>query len=472
MNGTTRIGILSFARPDRFFPVAALLFGAVFAAVTPPFQVPDEPAHFYRAYAVSEGRLDVVPRPGRTGDLLPASVHRIGTDLLGDLPFHPDHRIDPRVIRAAFQQPLEPAKREFVFFPSGWQYTFVPYLPQAVGIAAGRLFGAPPLALFYLARLTNLVFGVLAIAFAVRRLPAFAWLASLVALTPMALSLLGSCSADVTTIAAAFVLVSTVAKLAWAPDGAARRRDLGDLGELGDLGILAASSAVLCAAKPPYLPLALLVLAIPAARLPGARRAGFLLLDTALSLVAAAWVVVTSRTVGVARLNAGVDSGRQIHDALAQPLRFFRVVAADYAVNAPRYLSQLVGKLGWLDTRLPSLLVIAYLAVLGALVFLDAGPRIDVRPWQRGILAAATLAAMLLISASQYAVWTPYGADFIQGIQGRYFLPLLPAAAWALHGRRWAERLPPQGLGALLAAFSLVSLGVAVRALVGRYYGV
>jgi len=451
------------SRPDRFFLLAGLLFATIFAAVTPPFEVPDEPAHFFRAYAVSEGRLDLIPRPGRTGGPLPASVQRIATDLLDDIPTHPDHKLDPRAIRAAFQVPLEPERRAPVFFPNSLQYTFVPYVPQAAAIAAGRLCGAPPLALLYLARLANLVCGVLAIAFAVRRLPAFAWLAVMVALTPMALALLGSSSADVTSLAAAFVLVSTVAKLAWGTDGPVRGRDL---------LVLAASSAVLCAAKPPYLPLALLAFAIPAARLPGARRARFLLLHTTLSLLLAAWAIATSRTVGTIRLKAGVDSGRQIHDALLHPLRFLRVVAVDYVVHAPRYLSELVGNLGWLDARLPAPLLIAYLAVLLALVFLDAGGRADVRPWQRGIAAAAVLAAMALVSASQYAVWTPYGAAFIEGLQGRYFLPLVLAAAWALHGRRWADRLPPPRLGAGLAALSLLSFGIAVRTLVARYYGV
>jgi uncharacterized membrane protein len=451
------------SRPDRFLLLAGLLFAATFAAVTPPFEVPDEPAHFFRAYAVSEGRLDLVPRPGRTGDQLPASVQRIATDLLGDVPGHPGNKLDPRAIRAAFRVPLEPARRTPVFFPNSLQYTFVPYAPQATAIAIGRLCGAPPLALFYLARLANLVFGILAIAFAVRRLPAFAWLAVMVALTPMALALLGSSSADVTSLAASFVLVSTVAKLAWGPEGTVRGRDL---------LLLGASSALLCASKPPYLPLALLAFAIPAARLPGARRARFLLPHTILSLLLAAWAIATSRTVGTIRLKAGVDSGRQIHDALIHPLGFLRVMAVDYAVHAPRYLSELVGNLGWLDTRLPVPLLTAYLAVLLALVFLDAGRRIDVRPWQRGIAAAAVLAAMTLVSASQYAVWSPYGADFIEGLQGRYFLPLVLAAAWALHGRRWADRIQPQRLGASLAAFSLLSFGITVRTLVARYYGI
>jgi len=131
-----------------------------------------------------------------------------------------------------------------------------------------------------------------------------------------------------------------------------------------------------------------------------------------------------------------------------------------------------VGKLGWLDVQLPIPFLVLYLAVLLALVFLDTSPRIEVHPWQRGITAAAVLAGMILVSAAQYAVWTSYGADFIEGVQGRYLLPLVLPAAWVFHSRKWAGRIEPRRLGMALAAFSVLSCGIALWALVGRYYGV
>jgi uncharacterized membrane protein len=444
--------------PGRFVLVAVLLFGATFAIITPPFQVPDETEHFDRAYWVSEGRLDLRPVPVRTAAPLPESVHRTA-ELFADLPFHPERKTSPRAILTAFQIPLVPERREPVSFPGSLKYSCVPYIPQAIGIAAGRLLGAPALALLYLARLTNLLFGALAVAFAVRRLPAFAWLATMVALTPMALHLLGSASADVTTLASSFVLVSTVAKLAWGTEEATR----------GDLLLMIAAAAVLCASKP--LPLALLVLLIPAARFPRGRRAAFLLFHFGLSLLAASWAIMRARAMDYRRLETATDPGRQIHDLLLHPFHFFRVVLVDYTVHTPRYLGQLVGKLGWLDVQLPIPFLVVYLAVLLTLVFLDTSPRIEVRSWQRGITAVAVLVGMSFISLAEYTTWTPYGADFIQGIQGRYFLPLILPAAWIFHSRRWAGRIAPGRLGMALGAFSVLSCGIALWALVGRYYG-
>ena len=451
------MGLIS--RPDRFLLVAGLLFGLGLALVTPPFQAPDEPAHFYRAYRLSEGRLDLIP-PKSTGVDLPASVVEI-TGLRGDLPFHPERKIAPETILAAFRIPLEPDRREPAWFPNTLQYPFVPYVPQALGIALGRLFGAPPLVLLYLARLANLIAGTLMVVFAVRRLPAFQWLAVMVALTPMALFLRASASAAVTAAGAAFLLVGAVARLAWG-EGPARRNGL---------VLLAASTAALCASKAAYFPLAFLAFLIPAARFPQGRRARFLLVHTVLALTITAYAIAVSRTAGTIRVDTpGVDASRQIRDSLADPLGFLAVVATDYATHAHRYAGQLVGKLGWLDTKLPAPLILAYLAMLCGLLFVDANPGIEVRPWQRVFITAVILTTLVLISASQYAVWTPYGAKYIEGLQGRYFSPLVPAAAWALHGRRWAGRIPPRSLGIGLAAFSVLSFGISMWALVGRYY--
>ena len=44
-------------RPDAaaVFAGLALLFGSIFVFLIPPFQSPDEPNHFLRAFQVSEG---------------------------------------------------------------------------------------------------------------------------------------------------------------------------------------------------------------------------------------------------------------------------------------------------------------------------------------------------------------------------------------------------------------------------------
>src|SRR5215207_7466115 len=273
-------------RPDRFFLVAGLLYGLVFVFATPPFQVPDEPAHFYRAYAVSEGNLSAQYGEGGLGAVLPASLEELGAGYKDDLAFHSERRIAPERILRSLAVPLEEERRRFVDYRTSAQFTQVSYLPQAAGIAMARWLGAPALGLLYAARLANLLAATVLIAIGLRRLPSYAWLLTMLALTPMALFLRASASADALTMAVAFLLAGTVARLVWGEEEQARWRDV---------AILTACSAALCLSKPVYVTLAFLVLLIPAARLPGGRRGPALLLFTA----------VTAAAFGVGMATAG-----------------------------------------------------------------------------------------------------------------------------------------------------------------------
>jgi uncharacterized membrane protein len=451
-------------RPDRFFLLAGLLYGLVFVFATPPFQVPDEPAHFYRAYAVSEGNPSARLGEGGLGAMLPASLEELGVELKGDLPFHPERRIAPEKILRALQVPLDEERRRFTDYRTSAQFTLVSYLPQAAGIAVARWLGTPALGLLYAARLANLFAATALIALGLRRLPSFPWLMTMLALTPMAIFLRGSASADTLTMAAAFLLTGTVARLAWAEEAR---------GGWGDVATLTACSAALCLSKPVYVTLAFLVLLIPAARLPGGRRGPALLLFAAVTAAAFGMGMATAGAVDVpVRLDAPVDRDHQIESALAEPLRVARIITEDYLRMGWRYVAQIVGQLGWLDANLPKPLLWGYAFLLGLLVLFDTRRTVAVSPGQRLLLALVALATLALVSASQYAAWTPYGADYVEGIQGRYFIPLAPAAAWIFHTRRQPAGHLDRLLDQILPWLSLLSFAVALWTVLHRYYGI
>jgi len=60
--------------PEAAFLIIGALAGVLFILVTPPFGGADEPAHWYRAYQVSEGTFRAERDGDRVGGLLPTSL--------------------------------------------------------------------------------------------------------------------------------------------------------------------------------------------------------------------------------------------------------------------------------------------------------------------------------------------------------------------------------------------------------------
>jgi uncharacterized membrane protein len=438
--------------PRRFFLVAGLMGGLAFVFVTPPFQVPDEPAHFYRSYSVSQGRFLM---GGKNGRPLPSSLRVLVRILVDDVPFHPERRIQPGTWGRAREVRLEPDRVEHSPPPRSLQYSSVPYLPQAAGIALGRWIGASPLGLVYFARTANLLAAVGLIYFAICQLPGYRWLAVLLALTPMAMFLRSSVSPDAGITAIAYLLTATIAKIAFRIEPLHGR---------WDFGLLVVLSVALCLTKPVYFPLVLAAFVIPSSRIP-IRRPGLALLAVLVFSICAVTVTLAISQPSVDGISARIES--LVDEVLGNPFDLFGRIVVDYIRHAPRYGAEFIGRLGWLDTALPLALLGSYLAFLMAYTVFDSGSSARVEPWQRAVLALVIAASLTAISVAMFFL-----NDRISGIQGRYFHPLALATAWIFHSTRLSESeaagwLRPAGV-TLLTIFSMVA---SLSTIFHRYYG-
>lgn len=174
--------------PAFTFPVTALLFGLLFTFVTPPFQSPDEPAHFLRACQISEGRFFPEERDDRMGGMLPSPVVVMCDSFM---------RLRHGLVVSPVQ--LRPEARVFADFANTAMYAPVAYLPQASGITCARMVGATPSGMLYAARLGNLCVWLLLISAAIRVAGVWSNMVVFGALLPAGLVISASASADVMT---------------------------------------------------------------------------------------------------------------------------------------------------------------------------------------------------------------------------------------------------------------------------------
>jgi uncharacterized membrane protein len=449
-------------KPENVFIVLASIFGLIFLFVVPPIQVPDELAHFNKAYQVSEGKFFGEVQGKLAGDYLPESLNLFGATLLSQgIYSHPEIKQSIPMLMAELSRPLNPGKQAFVDFRGALLYSPVPYLPQAFGIALGRLLSLPPIILFYLGRLFNLAVWIALIQLAIRWVPLHKWVWVLLALAPMSLFLSASLSADAPTNALAFLLIAVTLKFAFVGDEPLQNKDLA---LLFTVGILLALS------KQAYLLLSGLVLLIPIKRFGSLRRKLMISLIFIALCVAASlgWTWLGRHLFVPNRVGAGVSPHGQLVYLLKYPGQIFNVLSKTYYSYFAFYLDSWVGVLGWLDTRLPDYFYTIFEGIVLAVALVDMQVQYQFKISQRLLIAATFLAGVGFILGTSYIFFTPIGKGRILGVQGRYFIPLMPLFLLLLYNHRL--RLPRAILVGVVTLFALLVLALTTQVLIIRYY--
>lgn len=384
------------------------VLGLMYTAVTPPFESPDEPAHFLRAQGLAEGQIIQGDHPGPLIQFILEKMsvnHDLGRiPILAEL-MNSEHM--ERVPNIAFNSSL---------------YSPVPYLHFWAGLKLADALGSQDNYHFklYLCRIINLILFCLILAFIYRKnqdaaLPFF-WLAA----TPMVLSMASVVSIDAFLLGAAMLVVIY---------------SISPMDKAGEV-ILPLSMLALALTKPPYAVLFLLPLA-SFYLFPGQRKWPYflgLLLSVSAVLTwewYVGWTGTRDLAVGLIHRfhSADVDPAAQLKFALSNPLHFSEAIWSTILSRGAALGEQMAGVLGWLHIHIPRPAVWAWYAGLGAVILCQAPGQF---PRGQAVLSGlffllAAVGVSLAVMLSLYMIWMPVGAGVID-LQGRYFhVPLLVA---------------------------------------------
>lgn len=430
----------------------------------PPFQNPDEPAHFARAAQVADGDLVGArfSQIGSDGSSHVTAGGRIDPALMAaaasfdSLPTHPDVRATRALwapdIHWSGARALQPFANTAVYPPFF-------YLPSAVGILVGQQMQLSIVRTLTISRLLTgvaaVAVGALAIAIASG---AAAWIFTILTL-PMALSLIASASQDALLLACGALAGALLLRILRSPHA--------ENGKL--LAGLAITLSLVAMARPPYGALAIVPLGI--SKVPQRWRMVAAIAVAACVLI---WsLIATATALTNTGALVGADPSAQMAHIREHPLLIVHILWATLARQWGGYFIEFVGVLGWMDTQLPR----TYYVAAGAMLIVAAaatmlGTKTErIRVHNLSALAAGLLLSVAALFAIQYLTWTVPGHGTVDGIQGRYFLPLAPAVAAFLPalGNTRAARLQ-NALLAAVAMFPVISLAVVMRAVVLRYY--
>jgi len=414
--------MICLQKPESVFSLFGFIFGVLVILITPPFQVPDEYSHFFRALGISQG--DFIPKVNGNvaGDFIPLNAIATGGELAGYLAFKPQSK--QSFEKLAYFLSLPPKHEQKQFVKHQIIYSLLPYLPQMLGISIGKIFHLSWLKIMYLGRLSSLIVWLLCVYIAIKLIPTSKWLLCLLALSPMAIFQAASLSADSLIIAVCFLFISILLKIALAKEI--------NSSQLWVLLILLFNLAIFISlSKPNYAFIIFLFFLIPVNQL-GSKQYGWffvLMLLSSISIIAT-WSYLI-RDIYAAyhswrHLPPGqiISSSEQFKFVLSHPLEYLEVLINTTKLQGLNLIEAFIGKLGWLDTSLPHWLLFLHSMMLIVYALIDSKPNITFLSAQKAIIALVWFGAAVLIYTSIYFSFTPMGNKVVDGLQGRYFIPI------------------------------------------------
>ncbi|OUO60426.1 hypothetical protein B5F73_03830 [Olsenella sp. An270] len=433
------------ARHDFAFIVGLALSGLVFTFVFAPGTVPDEIYHFNSSYKYSD--MILMQEVSNTSITMRACDAEFEDAVLYH--YHSDPSLTaPTVNRSLYRTVVQSfalfaGDAELVQVPVDSSYAVEANLPQlklpsALGIVLARIIGLGSVPLFYLGRLFNFAFFVILVVAAVKITPIGRNIFKVVSLLPMTLHVASSYSYDAGTIGLAFLFCALALKAMCLE----RKLDKRELAALAVAAVLMAPCKVI------YSFLLVILMLLPSDRFatPKSGRLykfgviGGIIAFVALLRIdtfAAMFVNTTSQTVSEVSSSSS-PAYYSFTDLVTDPLGTVALLARTTDAYADFYMLSMVGaQLGWFQ----STLFAPYYAALPLFFILALS---SVRsPEDKEILPRAPRAAFFGAFAVFYIAllvefaiaWTTDGSFLIEGVQGRYFLPMLPLLLLALRGR-------------------------------------
>lgn len=407
---------------EKFYLPTALFLGMIFQCLITVGGVPDEPGHLDTAYKYSNKILLVEDTD------TPCTIYKRRCDaemsemLANGLESNSYYQLLTDTFRKADHT-------ELIETESVDSTNLVPgivYIPGALGISAGRVLGLSAMFTMQLARIFNLVVYVLLVFGAIRLIPFGKNLMGMIALLPIALQQGASASYD--------AVINGLLMLFFALCMYMAQKQQKKSWELALAGILALFTAAVKGGV--YMPMLLmLVPAFIRKKQPGTEDKkkkmhwGIVLAVSALVLSAVFYMkfMPVLRTL-MQSADTGSEMQYTISYVLQNPLKVVYMYWNTFMEKGDFLLRGLLGgTLSWLDFQMSWLFEVVFLLCILLMVNME-GDRCEKRNGQKLLIALVCVISAVLIMMSMLVGYTRSGVDYIQGLQGRYFLPLAPAA--------------------------------------------
>lgn len=407
-------------KPEQVFLFTGTILSAVYLFLLPPLSVPDEEVHFKEAYYHLNRLQGKQQTEGKV--LMDLEDYR-AMQKFESKPSLSEYDVLKEAIKKRGRKEGAAEKKRF-----DTQAPMITYLPGMIGIFLGKALGLNGVLVICLGRVCSILFYLFIMYWFIRLMPFGKGAAFMMAILPMTIQQCCSYSYDSVVIEMAFLYVSVLLGLIYGEKPIQKWQIA--------LYIVFMVIFAICKGGA-YLPLCLLTMLIPVSRFQGKKQKWIFVGIMAAIAVTAFLSGTLSYVLYVAAPTkeqaAASYLGNDAYGAaglLKEPVTFLLVAARSLALSGDGFLETMLGmQLGWLNIFVSRIVIYGFLLLMFlSFVQCEKQDEIVVTAGQKASYAAVAMLSVLMVLASMFMSWTPRGSIEIAGVQGRYFLPVLPAA--------------------------------------------
>ncbi len=308
----------------------------------------------------------------------------------------------------------------------------IPYFPQAVGITLGRTFGLGWVMTMFLGRLMNLLVFILCGYLAVKWIPFGKMILFTVSMLPMTLELISSMSYDAMTLGLSLLFTAVCFRYAYVKETIGKK----------EVAVLAVLLGLLAPCKTVYILLGGLCLLIPKIKFKTKRfywMSAVMVLGAAAASLLINNMAALSGYIGTGEnyISWAGEPGYTAQMLLSDPARFVFLIFNTIREYTGFYISHMIGyELSWRNICIGEAPIIAFSFLLFFSCLKTQDDVYMMHSGERGWCIVLCTGTIFLVALSMLLGWTPASYGFIEGIQGRYFLPVLPLFLLAVRNRK------------------------------------
>ncbi len=406
------------------FAVMTFFIGCIYIFVLPPFTVPDESAHIVTVYSKSSKLLgkEVTDEGGKV-----IADSNMGLYFIREE--YPTKESYIRFVKGALGKNSDViTTKESLANPLNVKA--VGYIPQIVGVSIARILKGSGEQILLIGRLFALLWYCFVMYFAIQIFPLNKMILFAVGLLPMTMQQVCSFSYDSVLLGLCFFLISYILWLIYTKE----------VVELKDVLILVCVVSGIVMIKYIYIPIIGLLLFIPKHKINfrvdrkkiAVSMFGMLSMfeiGSKMTLITeAAAKNMQIRSDGLYKYSIGYVISNLGDTLIVVTRTVFEKIS--FFVE-----SMIANPLGWVEIQLPNIIVLGFAIVL---IFSAIPNHRSPKITKRMMVTAGFIVVIVsgLVLAAMLISYTYVGADTILGVQGRYFLPVLPLVLLIVQGNK------------------------------------